>query len=73
MFSWLQVTDQLKTRFSSGLSLPQICENFEKAAYDSRISGIYLHIEPLSCGCGKVEEIRRHIVDFKKCGNQKLC
>jgi len=63
-----EVSDQLKTRFSSGLSLPQICENFVKAAYDPRISGIYLHIEPLRCGWAKVDEIRRHIVDFKKSG-----
>ncbi|KAA8541105.1 hypothetical protein F0562_025068 [Nyssa sinensis] len=63
-----QISDQLKSRFSSGLSLPQICENFTKATYDPRISGIYLHIEPLECGWGKVEEIRRHILDFKKSG-----
>ncbi|CAI9754118.1 unnamed protein product [Fraxinus pennsylvanica] len=63
-----EISDQLKSRFSSGLSLPQICENFIKAAYDPRIVGIYLHIEPLSCGWGKVEEIRRHILDFKKSG-----
>lgn len=63
-----QITDQLKSRFSSGLSLPQICENFVKAAYDPRISGIYLHIDRLNCGWGKVEEIRRHILDFKKSG-----
>ncbi|KAG6410601.1 hypothetical protein SASPL_128663 [Salvia splendens] len=63
-----EISDQLKSRFSSGLSLPQICENFIKAAYDPRISGIYLHIEPLSCGWGKVEEIYRHVVDFKKSG-----
>ncbi|XP_022737702.1 serine protease SPPA, chloroplastic-like isoform X2 [Durio zibethinus] len=63
-----QISDQLKSRFSSGLSLPQICENFVKAAYDPRISGVYLHIEPLNCGWGKVEEIRRHILNFKKSG-----
>ncbi|XAR63859.1 hypothetical protein NMG60_11023988 [Bertholletia excelsa] len=63
-----QISDQLKSRFSSGLSLPQVCENFMKAAYDPRIPGIYLHIEPLNCGWGKVEEIRRHILDFKKSG-----
>lgn len=63
-----QVSDQLKSRFSSELSLPQICENFIKAAYDPRISGIYLHIETLNCGWGKVEEIRRHVLDFKKSG-----
>lgn len=39
-----------------------------KAAYDPRISGVYLHIEPLNCGWGKVEEIRRHILDYKKSG-----
>ncbi|CAN4088310.1 unnamed protein product [Withania somnifera] len=63
-----QISDQLQSRFSSGLSLPQICENLVKAAYDPRISGVYLHIEPLGCGWGKVEEIRRHILDFRKSG-----
>ncbi|XP_051114898.1 serine protease SPPA, chloroplastic isoform X2 [Andrographis paniculata] len=63
-----EISDQLKGRFSPGLSLPQICENLVKAAYDPRISGAYLHIEPLSCGWGKVEEIRRHVLDFKKSG-----
>ncbi|XP_027344924.1 serine protease SPPA, chloroplastic-like isoform X1 [Abrus precatorius] len=63
-----QISDQLKSRFSPGLSLPQICENFLKAAYDPRISGIYLHIDGLNCGWAKVEEIRRHIFDFKKSG-----
>ncbi|XP_038688077.1 serine protease SPPA, chloroplastic [Tripterygium wilfordii] len=68
-----QISDQLKSRFSSGLSLPQICENFIKAAYDPRISGIYLHIEPLDCGWAKVEEIRRHILDFKKSSKSVVC
>ncbi|KAL5544846.1 hypothetical protein UlMin_008630 [Ulmus minor] len=63
-----QISDQLKSRFSSALSLPQICENFVKAAYDPRISGVYLHVETLSCGWAKVEEIRRHVLDFKKSG-----
>lgn len=63
-----EISEQLASRFSSVLSLPQICQNFTKAAYDPRISGIYLQIEPLSCGWGKVEEIRRHILDFKKSG-----
>lgn len=68
LFFYAQISDQLKSRFSSGLSLPQICENFIKAAYDPRVAGIYLHIEPLNCGWGKVEEIRRHVLDFKKSG-----
>lgn len=44
-----QISDQLQSRFSSEVSLPQICENFMKATYDPRISGVYFHIEPLHC------------------------
>lgn len=62
-----QITDQLK-RFSRAISLPQICENFEKAADDPRVEGIYIHIDSLNCGWGKLEEIRRHMLDFKKSG-----
>ncbi|XP_028234119.1 serine protease SPPA, chloroplastic-like [Glycine soja] len=64
-----QISDQLKSRFSPGLSLPQICDNFFKAAYDPRISGIYLHIDVLNCGWAKVEEIRRHILNFRNSEN----
>ncbi|KAD4385415.1 hypothetical protein E3N88_25583 [Mikania micrantha] len=63
-----KISDQVKSRFSSGLSLPQLCENLIKAAYDPHISGVYLHIETLNCGWGKIEEIRRHILDFRKSG-----
>ncbi|XP_074317112.1 serine protease SPPA, chloroplastic [Silene latifolia] len=63
-----QISDQLKSRFGQGLSLPQICENLIKAAYDPRISGVYLHIDTLSCGWGKIEELRRHILAFRKSG-----
>ncbi|KAL8216069.1 hypothetical protein R6Q57_022906 [Mikania cordata] len=63
-----KISDQVKSRFSSGLSLPQLCENLIKASYDPHISGVYLHIETLNCGWGKIEEIRRHILDFRKSG-----
>ncbi|XP_030941149.1 serine protease SPPA, chloroplastic-like [Quercus lobata] len=63
-----EIFEQLESRYSSELSLPQICENIIKAAYDPRISGIYLHIETLSCGWAKIDEIQRHILDFKKSG-----
>ncbi|XP_078432953.1 signal peptide peptidase [Wolffia australiana] len=62
------IPDQTKSSLSSGLSLPQICENFIKAAHDPRISAVYLQIEPLDCGWAKVEEIRRHILNFRKSG-----
>ncbi|KAH6763472.1 signal peptide peptidase [Perilla frutescens var. hirtella] len=62
-----EITDQLRS-FSRTLSLPQLCVNFEKAAYDPRVVGIYLHIDNLNCGWGKLEEIRRQVLDFKKSG-----
>lgn len=63
-----QISDQLQGRFSSRLSLPKLSENFMKAAYDPRIAGIYLQIEPLDCAWGKIDEIRRHILDYRKSG-----
>lgn len=63
-----EILDQLQGSFSSRLSLPKISENFMKAAYDPRIAGIYLEIEPLNCAWGKIDEIRRHILDYKKSG-----
>lgn len=63
-----QISDQLQGRFSSRLSLPKISENFMKAAYDPRIAGIYLQIEPLNCAWGKIDEIRRQILDYRKSG-----
>ncbi|MED6155868.1 hypothetical protein PIB30_009341 [Stylosanthes scabra] len=63
-----RITDQLQSRYSRALSLPQICENFHKAAYDPRVAGIFLRIDPLTCGWAKLDEIRRHIFDFRKSG-----
>lgn len=63
-----KITEQFHGRFTSGLSLPQVCQNLVKAAYDPRIAGVYLLIEPLDCGWGKIEEIRRHILFYKKSG-----
>lgn len=63
-----EISDQLQGSFSSRLSLPKISENFLKATYDPRIAGIYLEIEPLACAWGKIDEIRRHILDYRKSG-----
>ncbi|KEH32069.1 signal peptide peptidase A (SppA) 36 kDa type protein [Medicago truncatula] len=64
-----QISDQLNNRFSKkGLSLPQICDNLLKAAYDPRISGVYLQIDNLNCGWAKLDEIRRQILNFRKSG-----
>eukprot|EP00250_Pteridium_aquilinum_P028242 c36833_g1_i1 orf=173-2296(-) len=63
-----KITEQFQGRFTSGLSLPQVCQNLMKAAYDPRIAGVYLQIEPLDCGWAKIEEIRRHVLFYKKSG-----
>ncbi|KAK1388039.1 Protease 4 isogeny [Heracleum sosnowskyi] len=68
-----KISDQLTSPISSELSLPQICDNLIKAEHDPRISGVYLHVETLNCGWGKIEEIRRHILDFKKSGKFIVC
>ncbi|WJX91418.1 hypothetical protein P8452_73199 [Trifolium repens] len=63
-----QISDQACIRFSNKLTLPQICDNFLKAAYDPRISAVYLCIGRLCCGWAKLDEIRRQILNFRKSG-----
>lgn len=38
------------------------------SAYDPRIKGIFMEIEPLSCGYAKLQEVRRMIDFFKQTG-----
>lgn len=63
-----QIAEQFQGRFARSISLPQVCENLIKAAHDPRIAGVYLQIQPLQCGWGKIDEIRRHLEYFKKSG-----
>ena len=57
------------TIFSSkDATLPRVTENIRKAAQDPRIVGLYFKISPLSCGYGKLLELRRHIETFRKSG-----
>ncbi|CAN0923469.1 Serine protease SPPA, chloroplastic [Linum grandiflorum] len=53
---------------STELALPELCENFAKAANDPRISGIFLKFSSIECGWAKLDEIRRHILEFRKSG-----
>jgi protease-4 len=39
-------------------SVPQICGALRKAAYDPRVSGVFLKVSPLSAGWAKLQEIR---------------
>lgn len=66
--SLIQIPEQYQGRFMKGLSLPQICQNLIKAAHDPRIAGVALAVEPLACGWGKLDEIRRHLEYFKQSG-----
>ncbi|CAN1831988.1 Serine protease SPPA, chloroplastic [Linum perenne] len=65
------VTDVKGRWFGPPLALPEICENFAKAANDPRISGVYLRISLIECGWAKLDEIRRHILDFRKSGKKR--
>ncbi|KEH32710.1 signal peptide peptidase family protein [Medicago truncatula] len=64
-----KIYDQPKSILSdSKVSLPQFCDNMLKAAYDHRISAVYLRIDTLNCGWAKLDEIRRQILNFRKSG-----
>lgn len=50
------------------LSLPLLTEALRLAAYDPRIAHVHLRIDPLSCGWGKILELRRHLEFFAAAG-----
>ncbi|KAK9917362.1 hypothetical protein WJX75_003547 [Coccomyxa subellipsoidea] len=62
------ITEKRQGRFAGANSMPQITGALKKAAYDPRVSGIYLKISPLSAGWAKLQEIRQYIEFFKQCG-----
>jgi protease-4 len=45
----------------------------DAARTDSRISGIVVRIAPLSTGWAKLEEIRAHLLDFRKSRKPSIC
>ena len=49
------IAEQKGGRFSSPLSVPQLKEALEKAAYDPRIRGIHLKIGSVSAGWAKLQ------------------
>ncbi|GIL78352.1 hypothetical protein Vretimale_7700 [Volvox reticuliferus] len=63
-----EVSDQSRTFFDSGLSIPAVCGALQKAALDPRIQGVAIEIGPLGIGWGKVQEIKRHIDYFRSSG-----
>lgn len=49
------IAEQPQSRFSSTLALPTLCEALIKAAYDPRIVGVVVKIDPLAAGWGKLQ------------------
>ncbi len=45
----------------------------DSAANDSRITGLVVRIAPLETGWGKLEEIRAHLLRFRKSGKTSIC
>ncbi|GFR44623.1 hypothetical protein Agub_g5911 [Astrephomene gubernaculifera] len=63
-----EVSDQQRSFFDPGLSMPALCTAMRKAALDPRIQGLAIEIGPLGVGWGKVQEIKRHIEHFRCSG-----
>src|SRR5271156_5464317 len=45
----------------------------DAAAKDSHVSGLVVRIAPLETGWGKLEEIRSHLLAFRKSGKPSIC
>ncbi|HXZ13588.1 MAG TPA: signal peptide peptidase SppA [Candidatus Sulfotelmatobacter sp.] len=54
-------------------ALHDYVDAIDAARTDARISGIVLRIAPLQTGWAKLEEIRAHLMAFRKSGKPSLC
>ncbi|MGH9712206.1 MAG: signal peptide peptidase SppA [Candidatus Acidiferrales bacterium] len=60
----------------SGTSVPvlhDIVDAIDAAQTDGRIVGLVVRIAPLRTGWGKLEEIRTHLMQFRKSGKPSIC
>jgi protease IV len=48
--------------------MASLCQSLRSAAYDPRVTGLLLKIEPVAIGWAKAHEIRTHIAFFKRSG-----
>lgn len=60
--------DGLNISSTDNIELKEILDNIDKAKFDEKISGIYLHLSDLKSGMSSVEEIRNKLLDFKSTG-----
>ncbi len=51
-------------------TLRQKIDRIKKAAKDKNVSALYLHLDDLSVGFGKVHELRRAVADFRATGKK---
>src|ERR1700729_3840753 len=60
----------------SGFTTPVLhdyVDAIDAAAKDSRITGLVVRIAPMETGWGKLEEIRSHLLAFRKSGKPSIC
>lgn len=66
-----EIPEKKGSRFSSTLSVSELCDALQKAAVDPRIRSVCVTVKPLSIGWGKVLEIRRHLQHFRSVKTHK--
>jgi len=54
------------------LTLPALLDTLKKAAVDPRISGVFIKFTGTACGWGKLAEVRRALLDFRKSSGKYL-
>jgi protease IV len=60
--------DKMSLSFDSKMGLSDLLYGFEKAKKDSKIKGIFVEIDNVSCGMATATELRNAIKDFQTAG-----
>jgi protease IV len=74
-----EIDEQRTPDFFSALNgntvpvLHDYTDALDTAATDSHITGVIVRIAPLATGWGKLEEIRTHLMRFRKSGKPSVC
>jgi protease IV len=58
---------------SQPLILHEVNDAIDQARSDSRIQGLIVRIAPMEAGWAKLEEIHRHLLDFRASGKPSVC
>jgi protease-4 len=74
-----EITEQRQPDFFTAFSgsrvpvLHDFVDAIDAALTDARIVGVVVRIAPLQTGWGKLEEIRTHLLEFRKSGKPSIC